>query len=213
MLLKDFADLVEMFVEEILFLVMAHPNGKKRAAAADDSRDAIAHHGEEFAKHAGVDGHVIHALLGLLFDDFEHDINREIFSAAHARDGFIDRHGADRDGRSLDDSATDFGNVAARGEIHRSVRSVMDGSMELFELFVNVGSGGRIANVRIDFAFEGDADAHRFEVAMMDVGGDDGAAASDFAADKFGVELFAFGDVGHLLGDDAEARKVHLGDV
>jgi hypothetical protein len=24
------------------------------------------------AQHAGVDGHVIHTLLGLLFDDFEH---------------------------------------------------------------------------------------------------------------------------------------------
>src|SRR5690348_4097024 len=166
MLLKDFADLVEMFVEEILFLVMAHPNGKKRAAAADDSRDAIAHHGEEFAKHAGVDGHVIHALLGLLFDDFEHDINREIFSAAHARDGFIDRHGADRDGRSLDDSATDFGNVAARGEIHRSVRSVMDGAMEFLEFFVDIRGGDGVADVRVDFAFEGDADSHWLEIAM-----------------------------------------------
>ena len=36
-------------------------------------------------QHAGVDGHVIHALLGLLFDDFEHHLAVEVFHAAHAR--------------------------------------------------------------------------------------------------------------------------------
>jgi len=31
-------------------------------------------------QHAGVDGHVVHALLGLLFDDFEHHLLVEVFT-------------------------------------------------------------------------------------------------------------------------------------
>ena len=45
---------------------------------------------------------------------------------------------------------------------------------------------------------------------MMDVGGNDGAAARDFAAHKLRRQLLALGDVLHLFGDDALARKMHL---
>ena len=48
---------------------------------------------------------------------------------------------------------------------------------------------------------------------MMDVGGDDGAAARDFAADELRVDLFALGDKLHFLGDDALAARVHLRHV
>ena len=47
-------------------------------------------------QHAGVDGHVIHALLGLLLDHFQHHVDVQVFHAAHARQRFVDRHGADR---------------------------------------------------------------------------------------------------------------------
>src|SRR6185295_5890240 len=81
------------------------------------------------------------------------------------------------------------------------------------QLLLNVGSGGGVADVRVDFAPESDADAHRFEIAVMDVGRDDGAAAGDFAANEFGLDLLAFGDVGHFFGDQAFAGEVHLGHV
>ena len=48
---------------------------------------------------------------------------------------------------------------------------------------------------------------------MVDVGGDDHPAAGDFVADQLGREVLAVGDVVHLLGDDALAGVVHLGEV
>ena len=105
------------------------------------------------------------------------------------------------------------GNVAAGGKIHHRVGAVVHGAMQLFEFFVDVRGGRGVADVGVDLAVEGDADAHRLEVAVMDVGGDDGAAARDFAADQFRLELFAPRDVLHLFGDDALPRVVHLRDV
>ena len=75
-LLENLADGIEILVEEILLFVEAHPLGQQRAAAADDAGDAIAHQRQKFAHHSGVDRHVIDALLGLLFNHFEHHLDR-----------------------------------------------------------------------------------------------------------------------------------------
>ena len=58
-----------------------------------------------------------------------------------------------------------------------------------------------------------DADRHRLQLGMIDVGGDDHAAAGDFVADEFRRQLFLVGDEAHLFGDDALAGVVHLGEV
>ena len=168
---------------------------------------------EKFAENAGVNRHVVDALLGLLFDHFEHHVDIQILGAAHAGDRFVDRHGADRNRRCVNDGFADAGDVAAGGEVHHSVRAVVNGAMELFEFVADIGGGGGVSDVGVDLAEEGDADAHRFEIAVMDIGGDDGAAARDFAADEFGLEFFAAGDVFHFFGDDAVARVVHLREV
>ena len=82
-------------------------------------------------------------------------------------------------------------------------------------------------------------DDHRLEFAVIDVGGNDGAAARDFAPDEFrrdeqrhrsaeafavvvgglralqhclAAEIFALGDVDHFLGDHAGAGPFELGD-
>src|SRR5882762_8978263 len=47
----------------------------------------------------------------------------------------------------------------------------------------------------------------------MDVGGNDGAAASNFTAHKFGFDFFALGDEEHFFGKDAFAGQVHLRHV
>ena len=138
-----------------------------------------------------MDGHVVDALLGLLFDHFEHHADVQIFGAAHAGDGLVNGHGADGDGRGIDDFFADGGNVAAGGEIHHRVGAVVHGAMEFFEFVGDIRRGGGIADVGVDFAAEGDADAHRFEIAVVNVGGNDGAAAGDFAADEFRVEIFS----------------------
>ena len=107
--LKILRILVEALVEEIFPLVGGHPSGHERAAAADDAGDAVADERQEFAHDAGVNGHVVHALLGLFLDHFQHDIGGEIFGALDAGEGFVDGHGADGNGRSVDDGATDEG--------------------------------------------------------------------------------------------------------
>ena len=97
----------------------------------------------------------------------------------------------------------------------------------------------RVADVGVDLGQEIAADDHRLEFAVVDVAGDDGAAARDFGAHEFrrhecghrraedfavgercfrafelhlAAEIFARGDVDHLLGDDARAREFVLRD-
>ncbi len=48
---------------------------------------------------------------------------------------------------------------------------------------------GAVADVGVDFDEEIAADDHRLELGMVDVGGDDGAAAGDFGADEFGGDF------------------------
>ena len=48
---------------------------------------------------------------------------------------------------------------------------------------------------------------------MIDVGGNNHAAAGDFVAHQFGRELFVVRDVAHFLGDQALTGIVHLGKI
>ena len=48
---------------------------------------------------------------------------------------------------------------------------------------------------------------------MVDVGRDNHAPGSDLIADELGRKLLALGDKEHLFGEQALARKVHLGHV
>ena len=54
-------------------MVLDHPFGQDRSAAADDAGDAPRGQRNVLHQYSGVDGHVIDALLGLLLDHFEHD--------------------------------------------------------------------------------------------------------------------------------------------
>jgi hypothetical protein len=86
----------------------------------------------------------------------------------------------------------------------------VNGAMKFFELVTDIGGGGGISDVRVDLAEECDADSHGLEIAVVNIGGNDGAAARDFAAHQLRRELLARGDVFHFFGDDALARIVHL---
>ena len=103
-------------------------------------------------QHAGVDGHVVHALLGLLFDHFEHDVDVEVFDALHARDRLVNRHGADGHRRVPQNGFANFVNAAAGGEVHHRVGAVMHRGVQLLQLFVNVAGDGRVADVGVDLA-------------------------------------------------------------
>ena len=78
-----------------------------------------------------MDGHVVHALRGLLFDDFEHDFGIQIFDALDAGDRFIDRDRADGNRRMAQDGFANFVNVAAGGKIHHRVGAIVHGGVQL----------------------------------------------------------------------------------
>ena len=63
--LHDFADFLEVGVEEILLVMRQAPLGHDRAAAADDAGHALGSQRHIAQQDAGMDGEVVHALLGL----------------------------------------------------------------------------------------------------------------------------------------------------
>ena len=194
-------------------MVVGHPLSEDGAAAADDAGDALGNQRKILDQDAGMDRHVIDALRGLLFDDFQHHFGIQVFDALYAGDGFVDRHGADRDGRVAQDGFADLMDVAAGGEVHHRVGAVVDGGVELLQFFVDFRGDGRVADVGVDLAEAGDADCHGLEFGMVDVGGDDHASAGDFVADQLGCELLFVRDERHFFGDYAFAGVVHLGEV
>ncbi len=159
MLGENLGDVVEALVEEILLVVVRHPLRQDRAAAADDAGDALGDQRQVLDQHAGVDGHVVDALLGLLFDDFEHDVGVEVFNALHARDRLVDRHRADGHRRVPQDGFANLVNAAAGREVHHRVGAVVHRGVQLLQLFVDIAGDRRIADVGVDLALRRDADA------------------------------------------------------
>ncbi len=153
------------------------------------------------AQDAGVHGHVIDALLGLVLDHVEHVAFREIFDLLDLLDGLVDRHGADRHGAGGDDRAADGVDVAAGGEIHHRVGAEVDGHFQLGELVVDVGGDGRVADVGVDLAALalipmaiGSSPSERCTVlAGMII-----RPARHLGANQLGIERFAASDMVHL---------------
>ena len=63
---EDLAQLLEVRVEERLGVVGQAPGCHDRAAPADDAGDPLDRERDVAQQHAGVHGHVVHALLALL---------------------------------------------------------------------------------------------------------------------------------------------------
>jgi hypothetical protein len=181
-LLEDFTDIFEALIEHVLPVVLDHPFGQDGTAAADDAGDPPGGQRNVLHQHTGVNRHIIHALLGLLFDHFEHDLPAEIFHAAHARKRFVDGHRADGHRRRADDGFADGGDVAAGGKVHHRVGAVFHGVLQFLQFAVDVRQHGGIPDIGIDFAIGGDPNAHRFQVGVMDVGRNDHPAAGYFGA-------------------------------
>ena len=162
---------------------------------------------------AGVEGHVVDALLGLVLDHVEQSCAREVLDLLDLLDRLVDRHRADRHRAGVDDRLADRVDVAAGGEVHHRVGAEVDGRVQLVQLVVDVAGDGRVADVGVDLAAGRDADAHRLEAAwQVDlVGRDDHPAARDLGADQLGLELLALGDELHLGRDDALAGHFDLG--
>ncbi len=200
----DVAQVVEVRVERVFLAVGEHPLGHQRPAARDDPGDAMGRQRDVVAEDAGVDRHVVDALLGLVLDHVEHVAGREVLDLLDLLDRLVDRHGADRDRAGGDDRPADRVDIAAGREVHHGVGAEVDGHLELGELVVDVGGDGRVADVGVDLAPRLDADAPsaRARAARWTVlAGMIIRPARHFRADQLGIERLAAGDVVHLVGD------------
>ena len=190
--------------------------------------------------HAGVDREVVHALLALLDQRVPVHLPGQLDGIAAALlQRLVDRHGADRHRRVAQDPFARVVDVAAGGEVHDRVGAPADRPHHLVHLLLDGRGDGRVADVGVDLDQEVAADDHRLQLGMVDVARDDGAAARDLVAHELGrdvlghrgaealavldgslgarqrllaAEVLAVRDVDHLLGDDAGARELELGD-
>ncbi len=95
--LHDFANLVEVGVEEIFLVMREAPLREDRAAPADDAAGAARGHRHVAQQHARVDREIIDALLGLLDERVAVEIPGQVLGAA--ADFFqrlVNGHRADR---------------------------------------------------------------------------------------------------------------------
>ena len=184
-----------------------------------------------------MDGEIVHPLLALFDQGVAIDFPVQVLGhAVHLFQGLIDGHGADGDGAVADDPLADVVDVAPGGEVHHVVGAPADGEGHLLHLFRHRGGDGGVADVGVDLDQEVPPDRHRLQLAVVDVGGDDGAAAGDLGHDElggdelgdFGAEVFAVADGVedgfaaevladshelHFRGDDAAPGVVELGDA
>ena len=181
---QDLADLVPVRVQEVFLVVGKHHLAMMeppRLTMPTRRRAAIGMNSQQDAR---VNGEVIDALPGLLDERVAIVLPREVFGIADDLfEGLVDRNGADGDGTVAQDPLARFVDVGTGGEVHNGVAAPAYGPNHLFELFFD-GAGKRaVADVGVDLHQEVAADDHRFQLGMIDVCGDDGAASGDFAAD------------------------------
>ena len=187
-----------------------------------------------------MDGEVVHALLGLLDQGVAEDFPGQVLGlAVHLFQRLVDGHGADRHRAVAQDPFAGFVDVLAGRQIHDGIGAPADAPDHFLDFFVDRRGERGIADVAVDLHQEVAADDHRLQFGMVDVGGNDGAAAGHFVAHEFGRDdggnrgaetvagmlageefrqivaalVFADGDKFHFRRDDALARVVHLGHV
>src|SRR3546814_12546230 len=130
--------------------------------------------------------------------------------------------------------------MLAGGQVHHRVAAPADRPDQLLDLLGDAGTDRAVADVGVDLGQEIAADDHRLAFRVVDVVGQDRAAAGDLVADEFGCDglldagaeglprvllaqhlvahrfealVLADRDVLHLRRDDAAPRVVHLADV
>ena len=157
-----------------------------RAAARNDAGDAVGGQRHIGEPHAGMDGEIIHALFALLDQrvlvDFPVELDR---IAIDLFQRLVDRHGPDRHRRIAQNPFARVVDVAAGGKVHHRVGAPADRPHHLLDLFLDRRGDGGVADIGVDLHQEVAADDHRLEFAVIDVAGDDRAAARDLVAHEF----------------------------
>jgi hypothetical protein len=138
----------------------------------DDAGHAGGGHGDEAQQDAGVDGEVVHALLGLLDEGVAEEFPGEVLGfAVHFFERLVDGHGADGHGGVAEDPFAGGVDVLAGGEVHDGVRAPLGGPAHLLDFLLDAGGDGAVADVGVDLHEEVAADDHRLELGVVDVGG------------------------------------------
>ena len=193
-------------------MVRQAPAGHDGPAAGHDAGDAVGRQRHIPQQHAGVDGHVVHALLALFDHGVAEDLPRQgVRLAVDLLQRLVDRHRADGDGGVADDPFAGGVDVVAGGEVHHGVRAPLGGPLQFVHLLGDGAGDRRVADVGVDLHQERLADDHRLGFGVVDVVGDDGPAGGHLAADQFHVAVLAQRHEPHLRGDDPVPGIVHLG--
>ena len=156
-----------------------------------------------------VNGHVVDALFCLREDRVDNSLLVEVVGAVFC-DDFIDGDGSDGDRACGDDGGTDEVDVSARAEIHDGIRSVADRLVEFAFFGLRAAGGGGVADIGVDLGQQLASDAHRDEVFVVDVGGDDNASVRNTLPDEFDRTEFFFRDGLNLRCDDPFTGRLHL---
>jgi len=158
-----------------------------------------------------VDRHVVDALAGLVGDDLEQQLGGQLLGLLDALDRLVDRHRPDRDRRGFDHRQARLVDALAGRQVHYGVGAPSLGQAELVDLLFERRGRRRAADVRVDLHARLQADRHRVQGAVEDVGGDDHPPARDLIKDGLRGQVLALGDPPHLGRDIAATGEVHLG--
>ena len=187
------------------------PLGHDGAATRDDAGAALGREVDVGQAHAGVDGEVVHALLGLLDQGVAEDLPGQVFgNAAHFFQRLVDGYGANRHGRVAHDPVARGVDVLAGRQVHHVVGTPTDGPDQLFHLFLDARGHGRVADVGVDLDLEIAPNRHGLDLGVVDVGRDDGAAARHFVAHEFGRDDLGDGGAQAVAGQTRFPRRVLL---
>jgi len=156
---EDLADVFEALVEHVLPVVLHHPLGQDGAAAADDAVMRRVVERDMLDQHAGVDGHVVHALLALLLDDVQHDARAQVLHAPHAARALRKWARCRWAPAKRRGGLCGWPGCRRRWRGPSRIGAVLDGVAQLFQFLFDVGQDGGIPDIGIDLAGGGDADA------------------------------------------------------
>ena len=213
-LFHHLADALELGVEEVLLVVREAPLRHDRTAARHDAGHPV--RGQRDVRHpdARVDREVIDALLRLLDQGLDEQIDVQLLGIAiDLLEALVDRHRADGHRRVANDPLAGLVDVLARREIHDGVRAPLDRPAQLVDLLADRRRHGGVADVRVDLHEELRADDHRLALGVVDVRRQDGATTRDLVAHELRRHVLADRDELHLRRDDAAPRVVHLRPV
>ena len=132
-----------------------------------------------------MDSKIVDTLLRLFDERVAINFPGQFFRpAADFLQRLVNRHGANGHGRVANDPFTRGVNVFSGGQIHHCVGAPFRRPTHFLDFFLDRGRDGAVADVRVDLYQEITADDHRLGFGMIDVCGNDGAAAGDFAPHK-----------------------------